>query len=1150
MSLKFIYGRAGSGKSRYCLESIKKRIESGTQRPIYLIVPEQMSFQTEKNFIQVVGTSGIFKAEVLSFKRMAYKILSEVGGITKDHMNASGANMLLYKIMEENKKDLTIFQKSADKIGFINTISNMITEFKRYNITPEIIMQSKDNIKDESLKYKIEDITLIYKEFQAKLHKNYIDAEDELTIIYDKLDLYEKFYDAEFWFDEFYSFTPNEYKIIEKLIRNSKGVNITLCMNDDKLSPVETTHDTLINIARDNNISIDEPVTLQCNPCRRFINSKELSHLEQNLFSYPYKTYEGETSEICLYTSINKYTEVEETARDIVKACRENGIRYKDIAVITGDLEGYEKIVSAVFDEYEIPYFIDGKREINANPLIVLIVTAVEILSKNWSYDSVFRYLKCGIIDIEKEDVDKLENYVLANGIRGNRWTQDEDWDWKLSYSVKDDEEQKLHEQKLQNINTSRKKINTPLICLDSKFKKSTNAKEMCIALYEYLCEISAKEKIEKWINDFKIDEKVEKANEYNQIWNIVIDVLEQIVQVMGDEKISSAQFSDILKIGFSQYKIGLIPPTLDQVLVGDIKRVRSHDISVTYIIGTNDGIFPSSIKEDDIFTDRERDSLKENGITIGGTSKTKAFEQQFLIYSTLTTCSKYLRISLPICDDAGKAMRPSMIVSRLRKIFPSIHEESNIIRKNDIESDIRLVSGKKATFNQLISNLRMSALKTDVSLVWIEVYKEYMDDIKWKEKLTTVLNGFYYSNDAEIIDNSKIRKLYGNHLTLSVSRLEKFVECPFEYFISYGLRAKERKIYKLTPPDMGSFLHEVIHDFSDKLTRENISWNSLDKDWSIKAVDEIINEKTKDDKSMILNSNFRYKYITSKMKKTILRMIEIISEQVKRGKFIPKDYEVSFNINGDYPPISVNMHSGESVDLVGIIDRIDMFKGENGSYLRIIDYKSGSKDLKLSDVYYGLNLQLLVYLDAILTNMSKKIEENILPGGVFYLKMDDPLIKSDGDMEDIKIEEAIMKSLKLRGLIIADTDIIKKMDENIGSNSLIVPAGINKDGSLSKNSSAITYEQFEILRKYVKDTVAKICEEILEGNISIEPCKNNRRTPCEYCVFKEVCAFDVNLKENCFRVLNPLSDDKIWDILENKYEKNNTSNIDEKREG
>lgn len=1131
MSLRFIYGRAGSGKSRYCLDSIKKRIERGTKSPLYLIVPEQLSFQTEKNFIQVVGTGGIFKAEVLSFKRMAYKVQSEVGGITKEHMNASGTNMLLYRIMEENKKDLTVFQKSADKMGFISTISDIITEFKRYNITPKIIMESKDNIEEESLKYKIEDITLIYKEFEDKLHKNYIDAEDELTILCDKLELYEKFYDAEFWFDEFYSFTPQEYKIIEKLIRNSNRVNITLCMNDDKLSPVETTHDMLINIARDNNIAIDEPVTLSCDPCRRFINSEELSHLEKNLFSYPYKIYDGATVQLCLYTSINKYSEVEETARDIVKICREKGIRYKDIAVITGDLEGYEKIVSAVFNEYEIPYFIDGKRDINTNPLIVLIVTAVEILSKNWSYDSIFRYLKCGIINIEREDIDKLENYVLANGIRGNKWTQEEDWNWKFNYLVKDNEEENLL-----NINTSRKKINAPLIVLESKLKKAVNAREMCIALYEYLCEINAQGKITEWINEFKVNEKIEKSNEYNQIWNIVIEVLEQITQVMGDEKISSMQFSDILKIGFNQYKIGLIPPTLDQVLVGDIKRVRSHDISVTYIIGTNDGVFPSSIKEDGIFTDRERDSLKEKGLTIGNTSRTKALEQQFLIYSTLTTCSKYLRISLPICDDEGKAMRPSIIISRLRKIFPNMHEESNVIHKNDVESDMRVIAGKKATFNQFISTLRRGSFKTEISPVWIEVYKEYMKDTEWKEKLMTVLKGFYYSNDAEVIDNSKIRKLYGKHLTLSVSRLEKFVECPFEYFVQYGLRAKERKIYQLTAPDMGSFLHEVIHDFSDKLTKENIPWDSLDKDWSIKAVDEIISEKTKDDKTMILNSNFRYKYITNKMKKTIIKMIEIISEQVKRGDFIPKDYEVSFNSNGDYPPISVNMHSGESVDLVGIIDRIDMFKGEDGSHLRIIDYKSGSKDLKLSDIYYGLNLQLLVYLDAILTNMSSKIKEKILPGGVFYLKMDDPLIKTDGDMEESKIKEAILKSLKLRGLIIKDAEIIRKMDENIGSSSLIVPAGINKDGSLSKNSSAITYEQFEILRRYVKDTVAKICEQILEGNISIEPCKNNKKTPCEYCVFKEVCAFDINLRDNCFRVLNPISDDKIWSILEDRY--------------
>lgn len=1145
MSLRFIYGRAGSGKSRYSLEMIKKKIESGNKYPLIMLVPEQFSFQAEKNLIDVVGTSGVFQSEVLSFRRMAFKIFNEVGGITRQHMNSSGKSMLLYKIIDENKANLSIFKKSADRAGFIDTVSQAITEFKRYNVTPQMLAGTNEDIKDASLKQKVNDIAFIYGEFEKRLHENYIDAEDDLALLYDKLDNYKKFFGAEFWLDEFYSFTPQEYKIIEKLLKIAKRVNITLCTDGfknektedfDLFLPSENTHMNLINIAKDNNIAIDEPIRLNCNPCIRFKKSKEISHLEKNLFSYPYNIYNNATSDVCLFRASNKYSEVEETARDILKLCREKGIRYKDVAVVTGDMEGYKKLIKAVFSEYEIPCFIDERREINSNPIITLIVSAAEILAKNWSYESVMRYLRCGLINIEPEDIDILENYVLANGIRGSKWTQKEDWNYALSYEISDDEKKKIDALTVEKINNIRREIAKPLEDLNAKIEKSQNARDMCTALYEYIIDIKADEKVQQWIDEFKKDNNYEKSGEYNQIWNIVTEVLDQIVDVIGNEKISKTQFAKLLNIGFKEYNIGLIPLSNDQVLVGSIKRLRSHNISVTYIIGANDGIFPSALKGDGIFTDAERESLNSAGVKVADSSRTKAFEEQFLIYSTLTTSSRYLRLSFPVADDEGKAMRPSIIISRLKKIFPNICEKSNVISKNSAESDINNVAGKKATFNEFVAGLRKTNNGLGISPVWLEVYREYISDENWRDKLKLVLEGFSYDNDAEIMDTSKVRKLYGTHLTLSVSKLEKFMQCPFSYFVQYGLKAKERKTFKLSSPDMGSFLHEALHNFSQKLKDENIAWNEIDMKWAQEAVDDIVHKMMNENKSSILLSSFRYKYITERMKKTIIRVAWLTKEQVKRGRFLPCGYEISFNKNGDYPPISIKMHSGEKADLIGIIDRLDILEGENNLHVRIIDYKSGNKDLKLSDIYYGLDLQLLVYLDAVLTDMSKETSKDVLPGGVFYLRMDNPIIKGDPDMSDDKIKEALIKDMKMKGILSSDMDVVNGMDENIKGNSLMIPVSVNNDGSLRKNSAVITYEQFDYLRKYVKDTISAICEEILEGNISIKPCKDDKNVPCEYCIFSEVCEFDAEMKESSYRILSPISDDSVWDKLKNKY--------------
>ena len=635
---------------------------------------------------------------MLSFKRMAYRVFNEVGGITAKHMNESGKSMLLYNLIEDYKNDLKVFKKAAKRQGFITAVSDIITEFKKYNITPEIIKNNLDNIEDDNLKYKMEDLSLIFSEFEKRLHKNYIDSEDDLTILAEKLHKSKQFDNAEIWIDEFSSFSPQEYSILEKLLLKSYRINITLCtdyLNEggfvdttDVFSPIKNTENKLLEIIKDNNIKLDKPVALKCDPCARFKNSIELQHLEKNMFSFPYKEYKYETKDICMLKTLNQFTEIENTAKDIIKLCREKGCRFKDIAVITGDLNGYENIISSVFLQYNIPFFIDKKREINNNPIIILIVSVLEVLSKNWTYESVFRYLKTGLLDISNEEIDILENYVLANGIKGYTWTINKPWEYKSfsNYELEENVEKEL----LNKINDIRYKVTEPIISLNESLKRKNTAKEFCEVLYEFLYDINLSDKIQGMIEEFKLEGDIEKASEYNQIWNIVMEVLEQIVEVIGKEKISLKEFFKVLQTGFSEYEIGLIPPALDQVIVGSITRLRSHNISILYIVGVNDGIFPTTLKEEGILNDDDRQFLLDKGLEIAKDTKSVAFEEQFLIYSTLTTPSKYLRLSYPIADGEGKTLRPSIIISRIKKIFTNICEENDIVKSNSEEDALK----------------------------------------------------------------------------------------------------------------------------------------------------------------------------------------------------------------------------------------------------------------------------------------------------------------------------------------------------------------------------------------------------------------------------------------------------------------------------
>lgn len=1142
MSLRFIYGRAGSGKSHFCLEHIKNNLREDNGEPLILLVPEQFSFQAEKNLLRALGERNILRAEVLSFKRMAYKVFSEVGGQVKQHMDASGRSMLIYRIIDRNKGSLRVFGKAVKQQGFIRIISDTITEMKRYNITPELLKAAINGIGDELLKDKLTDIGLIYDEFEKSLHEKYIDPEDDLTMLSEKLENSNLFKGAEIWIDEFSSFTPQQYTIIGKLMGMAGRINMVLttdCLSlgdideTDVFSQVKHTQLRLQGIAAENNIKLESAVRLNSNPVPRYIESPEIGHLERHMFSFPYKQYRYKTEGISIFKAVNKYSEVEEAARDIVRISRDLGVRYKDIAVVTRDLSGYENLVRAIFNEYDIPYFIDEKREIVNNPLVLLITSAVEVLTKNWAYEPVFRYLKTGLLNISKGDVDILENYVLANGIRGRRWLE-EAWKYRLYYGISL-EQSEYEENIITRVNQIKNEITPPLTGFYSKIKKSSNARDMARSLYEFLCDIGIPDKIEGLIEEFKEAGELDFASEYSQIWNMIMGVLDQIVEVMGEDKLTLDQFLRILVQGLGENSIGLIPPALDQVLVGSIDRLKSHDISYLYIIGVNDGIFPQAEKDEGILNDNDRDSLRSAGLELAAGTRAKIFEEQFLVYSALTAAGKYLRLSYPIADHEGKSMRPSIVISRLKKLFPNINEHSNIVEED--KGAISQVTRPRATFKGLVEAVRDEHEGILINPIWKDVSEWYSSKPEWRPGLKRITSALSYSNQVRLKDVKRVRSLYGREMYFSVSRLEKYVECPFAYFVQYGLKAKERKVYEMSAPDLGSFLHSVIDIFSRTLKEENMTWGNLEQEWCQEKVGQIVDEITEKDVSSILTSSPRYQYITTRLKRVLSRAVWLIALHIKRSSFEPAGYEVGFGVNGDFPPISIELTSGEKVNLIGRIDRVDKMDREDGTYIRVIDYKSGNKAFNLSDVYNGLQIQLLVYLDAMLSNEGEASSKPLIPGGVLYFRVDDPIIRTNGEISDEKIEEEIMKKLKMKGLLLADSEIIREMDREIDGSSNIIPARINKDGTLGK-SSAATREQFDHLRGHVRRKLTKLCQEMADGNIAITPYKKKGHTPCEYCKLSSVCKFDTTIRDNKYKHISELKDEEIWQLITPRTDK------------
>ena len=1150
MGLKIIYGRAGTGKSTFCINQIKKKINNSPTNKLILIVPEQFTFQTENKVLNAIGERYVLNAEVLSFKRLAHNVFNECGGATRTIMGDAGKSMLIFKVLEDLGDNMTVFKNASRQKGFIDIASKTITEFKKYNVNNEVLDLTINEIEDENLKMKMEELKDVFNEFNSRLHEGYVDEEDQLLLLNEKLDGCSLYDGAEIWIDEFSSFTPNQLSVIGKLLKRAKSVNITLSIDEvnslkgesDLFVATKNTEKRLMNLIQEEGIAFSGYINLNEDIPYRFKENKELAHIERQLYAYPFKQYRGKNNSLRLYRANNNYDEIEFVAKDILRLVREKQYRFKDISVICRDVDNYEKVVSAIFSEYEIPYYIDKKIDIASNPLIVFINSAVDIISKNWTYESMFKYLKTGLIKEFRgvegaELIDELENYVLAYGIKGKKWM--EEWVNYSSSILKEEEVSEENKQRLERLNDIRETIVTPLDEFNKQCKGKKTLKEFATILYEFLdSKLDIMDTIDKYVDYFKENDMAIEAKEYSEVRDIFIDVLEQAVDVLGNEVMDLNEFMKVLNIGLSQYEMGLIPVALDQVNIGDITRIKSRGTKALYIIGVNDGVLPSASKEEGILSDNDREILLEKGISLASDTRTKIFEEQFLVYTAFTIAEEYLVVTYPLADFEGKSQRPSIIVHRLKKILPNVKEESEGFKL--VDDKYEKISAKLPTLNELMIAIRKNYDGAEIEDYWKYVYDWYLREPKWKERIEYVRKGLEYTNLENNISKEKAKKLYEdnkNKISLSVSRLERYAQCPFAYYIQYGLKAKDRKIYEFTAPDLGSFMHEILDEFTNEIKEKDLKWSDLSKENCRNIINSLVDNQVKNNKSSILNSSKRYSYFTDRFKRILTKSVMVISEQMKRSDFEIYKNELAFGFSKDVNSIKLDLPSGESFYLNGRIDRVDKLNLDGETYLRIIDYKTGSKKFDLNKFYNGLQMQLLVYLDALINNSENIVENQAMPGAILYFRIDDPILKSKGDLTEEEIKSEVLKELKLEGLLLDDVKVVKAMDNTLepGTHSLIIPANMKKAGDLGKNKALITMEQFELLRKYVNEKMVEICQNMIEGKIDIEPCKENKNIVCDYCNYSHICQFDSSLEDNRYKVIPKKKDEEIWKSINEK---------------
>ncbi|MFC3883667.1 helicase-exonuclease AddAB subunit AddB [Bacillus songklensis] len=1146
MALQFLLGRSGSGKTEHCLNAIRQTLQhEPLGAPIIYIVPEQMTFQSEYALIQTPGLNGMMRAQVFSLTRLAWRILQEVGGMSRHHVDSTGISMMLRKIIEKRKQELKIFANASEKTGFIENLERMLTEFKRYCLNADALENKQEELLHDSQKVlgdKFHDLQLIYDELEKQLLHKYIDSEDYLRLLAEKVPHSSYLENASIYIDGFHSFTPQELEVITQLMKTCPSVTIALTVDPgyehrlphemDLFHMTAQTYQTICQLAHDQQVEMKEPITLT--KAVRFEEAPGLYHLEKYFDDRPTAPFEQPVRDIKLMSAVNRRAEVEGAAREIRELVRQEGYRYRDIALVVRNGHDYGDLIDTIFQDYEIPYFQDRKRAMVHHPLIEFIRASLEVANGVWRYEPIFRCVKTDLLfpfdanaSLLREEMDRLENYVLSYGIQGMKWTMEENWKYRRYRSLEDmdipqtDEEREFEEK----INELRQLIVRPLKQLQDSLKKAKSGREMCEALYSYLVMLDIPKKMEKWRDESEKQGDLDSSRGHDQAWKAVIELFDQFVEMMGDEKISVDLFTSVMETGLDTMQFALVPPAIDQVLVASFERSRFSNIKATFVLGVNDGVIPAKPQEDGILSDQEREYLWQSGFKLAPSSKQQLFDEQFYIYSAFVSPSKRLYISYPLANEEGKTLLPSVVVNRLKDMFPLIEEQLLMQEPAELapEEQLQYVSNPLMTLTYLAGQLQSWKKQYPVDDIWWDAYNFYADDEEWNTYSRRVLSSLFYRNEAKSLTKETSISLYGKHIQASVSRMEKFQACPFSHFVSHGLRLKERKVFRLEAPDIGELFHAALKMMAEELRANQRDWRHLTNSECKQLSHHVVDELAPKLQNEILLSSNRHHYLKHKLQQIIERASLVLSDHARASGFAPIGLELAFGPDQPLPAMQFTLPNGSTMELAGRIDRVDKAESSKGVLLRIVDYKSSDKALNLVEVYYGLALQMLAYLDVVITYAEKLLGngQSALPAGILYFHVHNPMINSSKALSLDEIEEEIFKRFKMKGLLLGDEEAVRLMDQTIETgHSRIVSAGLKKGGGFYSNSSVADEQQFNDLRKHIRSQFTDIGTRITDGIIDISPYKLKDKTPCEFCAFRSVCQFDQSMEEHDYRHL------------------------------
>lgn len=1090
--MEILIGPPGSGKTYQCYQKIKNTLKQNKKDKIIMIVPEQFSLEIERELTQYLAP-GLLLVEVSSFTKLVLK-----ANITTPILDELERIMILKKVLEDHHHELTFFTTSYNKDGFLEKINILLTNCENFGVT-----QLGDDTVEGTLKAKLADIQKISKWFYDFISTQFLTNEGSLNALIKSLTTTEAYKDALIIIDGFYSFTAAQQKVLLKLHSMARQMIVTLPMDKEYLGSNQNhlyykSYNTLINF------EFAVPVSKQFTNSAFANKTADIQFIADNYFATHSIKQPRDSANVRLFACRNFESEIELVAQNITRFVRDDTYRYNEIAIITGNLNLYRSHLTTVLGQYDIPYFLDETKTIQANPAVNFILNLLEVITQHWNLTAILSFLKSGILtDFADEDIDYLENYLYEHGINyKNKWL--EAWEEETDSTL---------------INDLRTRVASIILGIEQKIiahkhRGKILTSNLCRILYDFLVEINFANTI-RWESksESEIEHTLSKnfnlALEYKHIYQTILDILDRLVDILGNQYVNIATFKSILTTCFKHEKVGTIPATQDQILVGEIPRTRLPKQKIVFLIGLNEGVFPANPINDSLFSDMDLTAnlFNANPNLYELFIYSNLYGSELEIYSTLIKPSRYLFASYSMGDDSGKITRPSIIFTRLKRMFTMYAPSTTATTFADqiyTSKQAIIALGRAIKQNAGIATLDDSY---KYALMW---YMQHQPDA-----IVQTVNGLFFTNQQDKLQTDIAKKLYSNNQVTTVSRIEKFRRCPCAYFIEYGLLASERKLFKFRTPDIGTIFHSVLEIYPKLLQAAGSTWTTITPDAQQQLVATAVSE------SMLQNNKLKIKnghtkYLTKRIETMSNRAITAMASQLKCGKFVPAEYEYKFN-DAALPAIEINL--GETtLRLTGTIDRVDAYLTPDGdTYIKIIDYKSGHTQFDFTEAYYALQLQLLLYLDAYL-----QINKDAKTAGVYYFKLDASRVAYKPGETATDMAHKLLKTFKLSGITLNDADIAKAIEPELGNQ--IIDMAYTKSGAPNANAITATAEEFVAIRQFIINQVAALGKQILEGKVSITPYKLGTKTGCDYCNFHGICGFDETLPNNNYDTLQKIS--------------------------